>query len=244
MKEMLEHKGYLGSVNYSDEDELLHGRLEFICDLVTYEGADAKSLKAAFRQAVDDYLAFCRQEGREPDVPLEGGFHVRPGRELHRRAVLHAKREGVDLDVVVSEALRRYLGREDSAATGEDGMGGVNSSVPTMNDFMRPILEYASGRVGEFSLRESVRAMEEHFDLTPEARREMTRAGNVTRVYDRTSWAIMHLGKAGLLRSVRWGYHEITELGREEVASSSEEITASYLWKFPAYRRWRGAEDG
>jgi hypothetical protein len=34
MSTLLEYKGYLGSVEYSVEDEALHGRLEFIRDLV------------------------------------------------------------------------------------------------------------------------------------------------------------------------------------------------------------------
>ena len=64
MNSLLEYKGYLGSVAYSDDDEVLHGRLEFIRDLVTYEAADADRLKAAFRAAVDDYLALCAAQGR------------------------------------------------------------------------------------------------------------------------------------------------------------------------------------
>lgn len=116
MSTMLEYKGYLGSVEYSDEDEVLHGRLEFIRDLVTYEGADARSLKQAFREAVDDYLELCEAEGRKPDVPLKGSFNVRPGRDLHRRAMLFAKRRGVNLNTVVSDALRRYLDSEGQAA--------------------------------------------------------------------------------------------------------------------------------
>ena len=68
MRTMLEYKGYLGSVEYSDEEEVLHGRLEFIRDLVTYEGQDAKGIKAAFQEAVDDYLELCQAEGRKADV--------------------------------------------------------------------------------------------------------------------------------------------------------------------------------
>lgn len=116
MSNMLEYKGYLGSVEYSDEDEVLHGRLEFIRDLVTYEGADARSLKAAFREAVDDYLALCEAQGREPDVPLKGSFNVRPGPDLHRRAMLFAKQRGTNLNTIVSDALRRYLDREEHVA--------------------------------------------------------------------------------------------------------------------------------
>ena len=33
MTAMLEYKGYLGSVEFSDEDEVFHGRLKFIRDL-------------------------------------------------------------------------------------------------------------------------------------------------------------------------------------------------------------------
>ena len=116
MSTMLEYKGYLGSVEYSDEDEVFHGRLEFIRDLVTYEGRDAKGLKQAFHEAVDDYLALCAEEKRKPDVPLKGSFNVRPGRELHRRAMIFARRKGLNLNAVVSEALRHYLDREDKVA--------------------------------------------------------------------------------------------------------------------------------
>ena len=116
MTTMLEYKGYLGSIEYSDDDEVLHGRLEFIRDLVTYEGDDAKNLKAAFQEAVDDYLALCKHEDREPDVPLKGSFNVRPGRDLHRRAMIYAKRRGMNLNSVVSDALRRYLERDEHTA--------------------------------------------------------------------------------------------------------------------------------
>lgn len=116
MTSMLEYNGYIGSIDYSDEDEIFHGRLEFIRDLVTYEGADAKSLKQAFRDAVDDYLELCREEGRKPDEPLKGSFNVRPGRDLHRRAMIYARRKGLNLNAVVSDALRRYLDLEDKVA--------------------------------------------------------------------------------------------------------------------------------
>jgi predicted HicB family RNase H-like nuclease len=113
---MLEYKGYLGSLEYSEADEVLHGRLAFIRDLVTYEATDAKGLKSAFHEAVDDDLALSAEEGRKPDVPLKGSFNIRPGRDLHRRAMLHARRHCLNLNTVVSDALRRYLDREDNTA--------------------------------------------------------------------------------------------------------------------------------
>ena len=121
MYNMLEYRGYLGSILYSEDDETFRGRLEFIRDLVTYEGVNAKSLKRAFRDAVDDYLTLCEEQGRRPDVPLKGSFNVRPGRELHRRAMLHASRKGMTLNAVVTNALRRMLD-DPSVETIQDGV--------------------------------------------------------------------------------------------------------------------------
>jgi predicted HicB family RNase H-like nuclease len=84
--------------------------------LVTYEGTDAKGLKAAFHEAVDDYLELCARQGHKPDVPLKGSFNVHPGRDLHRRAMVFARSKGLNLNTVVSDALRRYQDREDRVA--------------------------------------------------------------------------------------------------------------------------------
>jgi predicted HicB family RNase H-like nuclease len=109
MSGAMEYKGYIGSVGYSDEDEVFHGKLEGIRDLVTYEGTAVGSLKKAFREAVDDYLATCQRLSRNPDTPFKGSFNVRVGTELHKRAAVYAAEHRKKLNAVVSEALEHYL---------------------------------------------------------------------------------------------------------------------------------------
>jgi predicted HicB family RNase H-like nuclease len=109
MKDMMSYKGYVGSVHYNDEDRVFHGRIEFIRALVSYEGEDVKGLREAFKEAVDDYLDLCREEGVEPEKPFKGTFNVRTGSDLHRRASLFAKERGINLNKVVTEALQKYL---------------------------------------------------------------------------------------------------------------------------------------
>jgi predicted HicB family RNase H-like nuclease len=70
MSQAIRYKGYGGSVELSAEDHVLHGSLLGIRDAVAYEGADADSLEANFRVAVDEYLAFCTAQGKTPDRPL------------------------------------------------------------------------------------------------------------------------------------------------------------------------------
>ncbi|MCL2421243.1 MAG: type II toxin-antitoxin system HicB family antitoxin [Defluviitaleaceae bacterium] len=67
MSNFLKYKGYLGTVEYSEEDNLLHGKAAGIRDLVSYDGESLKSLKINFEEAIDDYLEICKAEGLEPD---------------------------------------------------------------------------------------------------------------------------------------------------------------------------------
>jgi predicted HicB family RNase H-like nuclease len=45
---------------------------------------------------VDDYLAFCKAAGEEPEKPFLGQFVVRAEPSLHKAMVSAAKRAGVD----------------------------------------------------------------------------------------------------------------------------------------------------
>jgi predicted HicB family RNase H-like nuclease len=69
MKDTMEYNGYFGSVHYNDDDKVFYGKLEFIRALVSYEGTDVVSLRAAFEEAVDDYLEFCKETGKQPENP-------------------------------------------------------------------------------------------------------------------------------------------------------------------------------
>ena len=71
----LSYKGYQGSSECSVEDGCLFGRILFVRDVVTYEGNTVAELEAAFREAVDDYLATCAKIGKNPQkMPSEEGF--------------------------------------------------------------------------------------------------------------------------------------------------------------------------
>lgn len=109
MKDMMQYKGYLGSAHYSDEDAVFHGKIEFVKSLVTYEGSSIKILQKSFKEAVNDYLDMCAEEGKEPEESFKGSFNVRTGSELHRRAVLAAKERGINLNQIVIEALEKQL---------------------------------------------------------------------------------------------------------------------------------------
>jgi predicted HicB family RNase H-like nuclease len=109
MKDMMEFKGYYGSVHYSDDDVVFYGKVEYIRSLVTYEGMDITSLRKAFEDAVDDYLSLCKERDTPPEKPFKGTFNVRLSSALHRKAALTAYERHINLNTIVAEALEHYL---------------------------------------------------------------------------------------------------------------------------------------
>ena len=57
------YKGYLGLVSFSEKDNVFFGKIEGINGLVNFEGESVRELTEAFHEAVDDYLAYCEDEG-------------------------------------------------------------------------------------------------------------------------------------------------------------------------------------
>ena len=109
MNNQLKHKGYIGSIEASLEDNCLFGKILFIKALVSYEGKTAAELDAAFRGAVDDYLATCQSLGHTPEKPCKGSFNVRVGHDLHLAAALAANRKKVTLNDLTRQALNEFL---------------------------------------------------------------------------------------------------------------------------------------
>jgi predicted HicB family RNase H-like nuclease len=103
---MMEYQGYIGKVEYDDDASLFHGEVINTRDVITFQGKSVAELRKAFRESVDDYLAFCAERGEEPDKPFSGQFVTRLSPELHRRASLAATLAGKSLNAWVSEQLQ------------------------------------------------------------------------------------------------------------------------------------------
>jgi predicted HicB family RNase H-like nuclease len=65
MSEIIKYNDYLATVQFSAEDEVFHGRILGINDLVNFEGSTVRELKKAFAEAVEDYLETCKKIGLE-----------------------------------------------------------------------------------------------------------------------------------------------------------------------------------
>lgn len=104
---MMQYKGYLATVEFDDEANIFHGEVINTRDVITFQGSTVKELKRAFKDSVEDYLAFCKKRGEEPERPFSGQFIVRLSPEQHRKIYLAAKKAGKSLNAWITEKLDR-----------------------------------------------------------------------------------------------------------------------------------------
>lgn len=109
MNNTFEYKGYIGTIEFSEEDALFFGKVMGIRSLISYEGKNANELISDFHSAVDDYLAVCEAEGREPEKAYKGSFNIRISPELHKQLVVCATSRQMSLNSFVENALRKSV---------------------------------------------------------------------------------------------------------------------------------------
>ena len=56
MNGIMEYKGYVGSVEFSENDGVFYGKVQGIRSLISYEGKTVAELVSDFRESVDYYL--------------------------------------------------------------------------------------------------------------------------------------------------------------------------------------------
>lgn len=107
MNNTMEYKGYVGTVEFSEQDNIFYGKVIGIKSMISYEGSTATELVDDFHGAVDDYFEMCKSEGITPEVAYKGSFNVRLSPELHKQIALLALEKNVSLNFFVANALQK-----------------------------------------------------------------------------------------------------------------------------------------
>ena len=101
------YNGYAARIEYSEEDGCFIGRIAGIRDVIGFHAESVKELRAAFEEAVDDYLATCEKAGRAPQKPYSGKLMLRVPSEVHARAAMMAEAHGMSLNQWAAEVLAK-----------------------------------------------------------------------------------------------------------------------------------------
>lgn len=107
MNNTIQYKGYVGSVEFSEEDGIFYGKVMGIRSLISYEGESARELLDDFHGAVDDYLEACRAESKEPEVAFKGSFNIRLSPELHKKIYIYSASHKISMNRYIEEVLEQ-----------------------------------------------------------------------------------------------------------------------------------------
>jgi predicted HicB family RNase H-like nuclease len=110
MTNTMSYKGYSARIEYDDDDQIFTGRIAGITDTVGFHADTVEGLRAAFEEAVEDYLETCSSLGKEPQKAFSGQVMFRLDPEVHRKAALAAELAGKSLNQWAEDALKRAAG--------------------------------------------------------------------------------------------------------------------------------------
>lgn len=110
----MEYKGYHTKIEFDAESMVLRGKIEGINDYIDFEAENITDIESEFHLAVDDYLEFCAEVGKEPEKEYKGTFNVRISPELHKKLALRAFKDGKSLNAEVEKAILAFIDNDPS----------------------------------------------------------------------------------------------------------------------------------
>jgi len=106
----LHHKGYNGSVEYSEKDKCLYGKILGLRNsLLLYEGDSLDGLKADFETTVESYIDRCIRKGVEPEKPYSGVLSINISSDTHAKFAMYAENHGTSIDALICGLIERRL---------------------------------------------------------------------------------------------------------------------------------------
>ncbi|MBZ9728711.1 type II toxin-antitoxin system HicB family antitoxin [Salegentibacter sp. JZCK2] len=114
MKNYLEYKQYIGTVEFSADDKVFFGKIQGINDLILFEGESVSELENNFQESVDDYLQTCKEIKKEPNKTFKGNFNVRVNKKTHKKLFMLAAKKGLNLNQLINKALDFTVDNEET----------------------------------------------------------------------------------------------------------------------------------
>jgi len=103
----MRYKGYAARIEYDARDDIFVGRVLGLRDIISFHASAVSALHEAFREALDDYLADCAEQGVTPEKPASGKVMLRIRPEVHAAASLAARVAGKSLNQWADEVFEQ-----------------------------------------------------------------------------------------------------------------------------------------
>lgn len=176
----MKYKGYHGHVVYDEEAKLFHGEVVGLKDVITFQGTSVDELEQAFKDSVDDYLAFCKKLNRAPEKPFSGKLVLRLPPEVHQQAATKAKSSSLSLNTWIWQAIQQVLGspieaakvRRVRAPQRRTRSPRLSRVAPTAHLKKRPVQRKARHSITAGS-KKAIRKIAQRRDRLPDGKKEL-----------------------------------------------------------------------
>lgn len=102
----LEYKGLLGTITVDLENNRIYGHVIGTDDKISYEADTVDNIKREFQEVVDEYIEFCKENGKEPEKSVSGKLLFRPGPEVHSYLVKAAHKCRKSVNAFLTDLVR------------------------------------------------------------------------------------------------------------------------------------------
>jgi len=107
----MEYRGYIGSVEFSEEDDCFCGKVLGVRGLISYEGESVQELKKDFHDAIDAHIDFMEQLASEGEKDT---YILRLAPALKQSAARTAEARGLTMDSLIEESLWNSIRQQAS----------------------------------------------------------------------------------------------------------------------------------
>ena len=108
---LLKYKDYYANITFDPSADAFHGRVIGIRDVIDFFGRTPEELRAELKASVDEYLAWCKEEGTKPEKTWQGKLTLRVDERLRHRLAAAAAAHGESLNAWITSVLDRETRR-------------------------------------------------------------------------------------------------------------------------------------
>lgn len=101
----MRYKGYSAVIEYDETGRIFHGRVIGLKDVINFYGSTPDELEQEFKNSVDDYLEFCKEQNKKPEKTYSGQFIIRTTRKNHQLIDRAAHKAGQSINKWVENVL-------------------------------------------------------------------------------------------------------------------------------------------
>ena len=73
----MKYKGYVAKIEYDEDNRIFTGMVINTRTVITFSGTSVKELESEFKNSVEDYLEWCKEDGISPEKPYSGKLNLR-----------------------------------------------------------------------------------------------------------------------------------------------------------------------